>query len=123
MRKTNSKEVKKYFDEYLNDILTDNFDGNIDLMAKQFVASCCDGEGKLYRKYNCYQEAFKQMVWDYATPYYQDMKEMLMEALEQTEKEADKYSNTEIENKFSYLVYCAYLRRCEKDNINAFQFK
>ena len=37
-------------------------------------------------------------------------------------KEADKYSNTEIENKFSYLVYCAYLRRCEKDNINAFQF-
>ena len=74
MRKTNSKEVKKYFDEYLNDILTDNFDGNIDLMAKQFVASCCDGEGKLYRKYNCYQEAFKQMVWDYATPYYQDMK-------------------------------------------------
>ena len=53
MRRTNSKEVKKYFDEYLNDILTDNFDGNIDLMAKQFVASCCDGEGKLYRKYNC----------------------------------------------------------------------
>ena len=40
MRRTNSKEVKKYFDEYLNDILTDNFDDNIDLMAKQFVASC-----------------------------------------------------------------------------------
>ena len=122
MLKTNSKAVKKYFDEYINDILKANFDNDLQLMCEQFVASCSDAKGKLYKKYSCYQEAFKEMTWNYATLYYQDMKEMLMEALNQTEAEVNRYSNTEIENKFNYLVYCAYLRKCETEKINPFQF-
>lgn len=123
MRKTNSKEVKKYFDEYLNDILTDEFEGKIEGMAEQFFASCSNSIGKLANNWSCYQDAFKEITWNFATPYYHDMKVMLMQALDQTEAEADKYSCDKIENLFNNLLYSAYVRKCDKEKINGFLFK
>ena len=119
MKKTNSKEVKKYFDEYLDDILTDNFNGSIEAMQEQFFASCSINGGKLDRKYNCFQDAFVQMVYDYVTPYTSDAMEILSEALQYTEAEKEKYDDTDkIFNMLAMLFYRAFTERCRKENIN-----
>ena len=119
MRRTNSKEVKQYFREYLNDILIDNFDGSIEAMQEQFFASCSMMGGKLDRKYSCYQDAFVQMVYDYVTPYTSDAMEILTEALQYTEEEKEKYYDTDkIFNMLAMLFYRAFTERCRKENIN-----
>ena len=119
MRKTNSKEVKQYFREYLNDILADNFDGSIVAMQEQFFASCSMMGGKLDRKYSCYQDAFVQMVYDYVTPWTSDAMEILTEALQYTEEEKEKYYDTDkIFNMLAMLFYRAFEERCRKENIN-----
>ena len=123
MRRTNSKEVRKYFDEYLQDILTDNFEGSLEAMASQYYESARDAKGRLYANYSDYQEAFETITFNYGSCWYQDMKEMLMEALDQTEKEADKYTEDQTAHLFNYLLYSAYLRRCEKENVKALRFR
>ena len=119
MRKTNSKEVKQYFREYLNDVLTDNFNGSIEAMQEQFFASCSISGGKLDRKYSCFQDAFVQMIYDYVTPYTSEAMEILTEALQYTEVEKEKYYDTDkIFNMLSMLFYRAFTERCKKENIN-----
>lgn len=123
MLKTNSKEVKKYFDEYLEDVLECSFDNDIDKMAKQFVASASNSKNELAYNYKTYQEAFETITMNYGECYYSEMREHLQKALQQTEEESLKYSNDEVAHKYNYLLYCAYLRKCEKENVKPYQFK
>lgn len=119
MRKTNSKETKRFFADYLSDILNDWFNGSILEMSRQFAESTCNGKRQFDGlKYGSYQEAFKEITWNYATPYFAEQKEMLMQALEQTEAEADKYTTEQTENLFNYLLYKSYCDRCKKENVN-----
>ena len=119
MIKTNSKEVKQYFREYLNDVLTDNFEGNIEAMQEQFFASCSISGGKLDRKYTCFQDAFVQMIYDYVTPYTSEAMDILTEALQYTETEKEKYYDTDkIFHMLTVLFYRAFEEKCRKENIN-----
>lgn len=123
MLKTNNKQVKEYFNEYLNDILKSSFDNNIESMAYQFSASTTNSLGKLdTRNYKTYQEAFEVVSMNYGECYYEDMKNTLKEALQETEEEANKYSNNKVQQIYSYLLYSAYLRKCKKENINPFKY-
>jgi hypothetical protein len=118
MRKTNCKEVRNYFNEYLTDILTDWFDGSLLKMSQQFRASTSNAINNLSSAYESYQDAFKEITWNYATPYFAEQKEMLMEALDQTEEEASKYTDQQTEHLFNYLLYKAYCNRCKKENVD-----
>lgn len=122
MRRTNSKEVKKYFDEYLQDIIADNFEGSLEALAFQYYESARDAKGRLYQNFKDCQEGFETITFNYGSCWYQEMKEMLMEALQQTEAEADKYTDNQVAHLFNYLLYCAYIRRCEKENVKAIRF-
>lgn len=119
MRKTNSKEVKAFFNDYLNDILADSFDGSILKMSQQFRASTSNAKNELATyHFPTYQEAFKEITWNYATPYYFEQREMLAEALDQTEEEANKYSEDKVADLFNNLLYRAYCDRCKKENVS-----
>lgn len=119
MLKTNNKQVKKYFDEYLAQILRDSFEGNIEKMQAQFVAGATDSRGKLARIYSdgkipTYQEEFKFITFNYGETYFDDMRDILAEALEETPEEASAYNPDKVEHLFNYLLYSAYLRAIEK---------
>lgn len=122
MLKTNNKLVKKYFDEYLEFILSEYFNDNIDAMVYQFFCSSSDARNKLCTKYKTYQEAFETISFNYAECYYDDMRNTLKEALQETEEEANKYNNDKVAEKYNYLLYSAYLRKCEKEKINPFKY-
>ena len=122
MLRTNSKQAKAYFDNYLSDILDDNFENNIDNMAYQYYASASNSVGKLYHAYKTYQEAFETISQNFGVIYYDEMRNILKEALQETEEEANKFTNEQVANKYNYLLYCAYLRKCEKENINPFKY-
>ena len=119
MLRTNSKLVKDYFDSHLHNILENNFDGKIEEMAEQFYRSTCNSKGGLYSAYKTYQEAFKEVSNYYGECWYDDMRNVLREALQQTEQEANKYSNKQVSDTYNRLLYTAYLRKCEKENVVA----
>ena len=118
MLKTNNKKVKVYFDNFLSDILEACFDGQIELMQEQYVASCSDSRGRLYSvycdKFQNYQEAFFEITLNYGDVYYQDMRNTLQEALEETDEEANKYSDDRVAYLYNYLLFNAYLRAIKK---------
>ena len=123
MRKTNNKEVKQYFDNYLNDILIDSFEGDVKNMAEQYYISARDGKGGLYKGFKTYQEAFELITFNYGAIYYDDMRAILKEALDETEEEANRYNNNQVEALFNSLLYSAYLRKCKAENVAPHMFK
>lgn len=121
MLRTNNKKVKKYFDDYLSDIIEDSFDCSTENMVEQFFASASDSRQKLDRNYKTFQDAFVVMSMNYGECYYDDMRSTLKEALEETEEEANKYNNDKVAMLYNSLLYSAYLRRCEKEKIYPFK--
>lgn len=118
MLRTNTKEVKKYFDNYLMKILEDNFEGNIKAMQEQFIASASDSVGRLYKGFKTYQEAFTTISENYGCIYYDDMRSVLKEALQETEEEANKYNNDKVAFTYNYLLFMAYDRAMKKEGLS-----
>ena len=59
---------------------------------------------------------------NYGECYYDDIRNTLKEALQETEEEAQKYDNEKVAHLYNYLLYSAYLRKCEKEDINPFKY-
>ena len=123
MLKTNNKQVKQYFNNYLNDIIIDHFEGDIQNLVNQFYESARDSRGRLYQNYKTYQEAFETISFNYGECYTSDIKNTLKEALQETDEEVNKYDDEKVQNLYNTLLYRAYLERCKAENLNPLLFK
>lgn len=112
--RTNSKVVRAAAeDEFVSRLRVEAPEGSV--LIKEGLEALLKDFLRYYRtnRLSNYQDAFHQYLMilpsTFNTPAAtQDMREWLQKTLEQSEAEANKYSDTQVENLYCYLMYASF---------------
>lgn len=101
MLKTNAKkvreEIKKYVDECIN-AEAENYDNTRELM--EYVVGTYNDD----RTLRCNLAELMTEYWAIFTPYYSEMRELIKTWLDETDEQANAFSDDKVIEKFYFLI-------------------
>ena len=85
----------------------------IDLFHEQITASESLSDGLIHlNKGESYQDRFESVMNTHDCITYSEMRQELKQLYQQSDKEADKYTNEKVAHQYRYLQYVGYLQLC-----------
>ena len=116
MLKTNSKQARENMRRHVIECAGLFLEEREDIDPEKLITSAWEIISREVSGYSKNpREAFRHHVRGLGFGYFMDARDILRDVLEETEEEAARYSNTEAEELYTYLLECRFFELLDKE--------